>query len=133
MMLIELPGVAQEPTAVVRPWVVLEVLLEPLPDIAPPYRFVVGFDPASGLGRVSTLIVEQDLVKRRVRTRSGRTYELSGPPALDADAWLVWRERFGAVPFRDATADFWPGYEPGSAKVVDTRLLALQDALRSEA
>lgn len=129
-MLTKLPDVTEEPNAVVRPWVVLELLVGTLPDITPPYRFVVGFDPASRLGRVSTLIVEHDPVTRRVRTRSGRTYELSGPPALDADAWLVWQKQFGAVRFRDATADFWPGYEPGSAKVVDTRVAELLDALR---
>lgn len=133
-MLTSVRNVDEQPMVVVEPWVVLEVTLDsPPPDVPPPpWRFVVAYDPRARLGRVSTLIVEQDFAAKRVLTQSGRMYELRGPPAIDADAWHVWMERAGRVPVRDVSGDFWPGYIAGSAKLVDTWKASVERALQAQ-
>lgn len=132
-MLRSVPDVDAQPTVIVEPWVVLEVIADPVPDQPPPpYRFVLGYDASRASGRVSTLIVDQDRQNKWVRTKSGRIYRLSGPPALDADAWYVWTRKAGSVRFRDVSAEFWPGYVDGSAKLVETGKNAAEDALRRQ-
>lgn len=128
-MLRNVPDLDAQPTVIVEPWVVLEVIADPVPDQPPPYRFVVGYDASRASGRVSTLIVDQDLENKWVRTKSGRIYRLIGPPALDADAWYVWTQKAGSARFRDVSGDFWPGYVEGSAKLVDTWKNSAEDAL----
>ena len=44
----------------------------------------------TGEGRVCSPVLEFDKQTMRGRTRSGRVYELVGPPGLNADALYVW-------------------------------------------
>ena len=51
----------------------------------------VGFDVESCDGRVSTKIMELDVLRRVGMTESGRRYVLLGPAGFDGDADYVWR------------------------------------------
>jgi hypothetical protein len=53
-------------------------------------RHLVGARPDVLEGRVSTAIVELDVSRLVVVTRSGRIYHLKGAPGYDADAQYVW-------------------------------------------
>lgn len=131
--LFEVVSVSKEPEVFVESWIVAELTVEPIPDVPGPYRFVVGFDRAQLTGRVSTQIVEQDFANRRVRTRSGRIYNLIGAPRYDADAWLVWTMQMKAFArkFIDVSGDFFPDYTPeANPAIVDTRHAMLSEALQ---
>lgn len=54
-------------------------------------RYLVGYNISDQEGRVSSAIQDFDVSTARVTTRSGRTYELVGPPGRDADAEWVWQ------------------------------------------
>lgn len=54
-------------------------------------RYLVGYNISDQEGRVSTAIQDFDVRTARVTTRSGRTYELVGPPGHDPDAEWVWQ------------------------------------------
>ena len=122
------PGVDEEPEITLKPWLVVEC--------NDGQRFLIGFNVGAFEGRASTAIVETDLATMSVRTRSGRLYHLEGPPGLDPDAWHTWVEYAAREGFdlgKDVSADFWPGYDPNQCPVVDSRLDALGEALRSRA
>lgn len=55
-------------------------------------RHLVGFNVADHEGRVSTAIQTLDPTTAQVTTRSGRIYELVGPPGCDKDAEWVWQK-----------------------------------------
>lgn len=132
MRFVPLPGVSAQPEVIAEPWVVLEVTIKAVPDFPPPYRFVVCHDRKNFCGRVSSPIIEHDLENRRVRTRSGRIYLLSGPPAVDVDAWNVWLSIARSLPANDVSGDFWSGYCAGSAQLVDTCVNALEAAIKAD-
>jgi hypothetical protein len=120
------PGVADEPEIILRPWLVVEC------DNGQWY--LVGFDVRALEGRASTAIVETDLATMTVRTRSGRLYRLEGPPGLDLDAWHTWllyAKREGLAPIEDASAELWPGYDSSQCPVIDSRVEAIGEALQS--
>lgn len=45
---------------------------------------------ADGEGRVSSKVLQVDATQRKVITRSGRVYSLTGEPGSDLDAQYVW-------------------------------------------
>ena len=55
-------------------------------------RHLVGYNYASQEGRVSSSIEEFDLELLRVRTGSGRVYELVGKAGTHTDAEYVWEQ-----------------------------------------
>lgn len=73
-------------------------------------RSLVGFLKNGFTCRLTTEIVSIDLPAREVRTRSGRLYELLGPPACEPEPFAVISARVGATvqsPWLDVTDDTW--------------------------
>lgn len=72
-------------------------------------QHLVGWAQDVREGRVSSPVVAWDPVKRLAVTRSGRVYELVGPPGLDDDAlyvWQRWLKIHGSPGWADVTAEF---------------------------
>ncbi len=77
-------------------------------------RHFVGYNETEGAGRVSSAIQQFDRDTMRGITRSGRVYELLGPPGHDGDAayvWGYWKRRNGVQTAEDVTleATGWKG------------------------
>ncbi|AQV93199.1 hypothetical protein BJN34_04720 [Cupriavidus necator] len=71
-------------------------------------RHFVGVRPERGTYRVSTVIVELDVVNLNGVTHSGRKYVLDGPPGEFADeerdyVWAEWCRVNGVSHYRDVT------------------------------
>lgn len=73
----------------------------------------------SGIGRLSTPLMEFNATAAIAITRSGREYLLSGSPGTDEDALYVYEKQFGHVPHdrKDVTEEYW---------------LQIQDAIKTE-
>jgi len=65
---------------------------------------LVGYCVENREGRVSSVVREIDVNNMRARTRSGRTYALTGRPGFNRDAGHVW-ERWVALNAADAWED----------------------------
>lgn len=76
-------------------------------------RYLIGWCVANRDGRVSTEIVELDIVARRARTKSGRRYVLVGPSGYDKDASNLWNQVVKVLsrgqPWKDVTEKLVPG------------------------
>lgn len=75
---------------------------------------LVGARPERGTHRVSSQVIEIDLVGRTATTRSGRRYFLEGDPGSDADeechhVWLAWCHANRVIEFHDVTNDLLSG------------------------
>lgn len=119
------PSPDQEPSLTLRDWLILEC--------ANGKRYLVGYCVERLEGRASTAIAEFDATKMRVRTASGRLYQLEGAPGFDADAIYVWRGYArvnGYVFARDVTAEYWPGWS-GRGPITDNMRAAIIAALGS--
>lgn len=81
------PDVIDQPEVKLVRWRVLEILEGPRQG----ERHLVGYNAADWEGRVSGTIVSVDAETKRCTTRSGRVYELVGPPGFDPDGDYVWR------------------------------------------
>lgn len=77
------PSVSQQPSLQLARWSVRQTERGS--------RYLVGYNISDQEGRVSTAIQGFDVSTARVTTRSGRTYELVGPPGHDPDAEWVWQ------------------------------------------
>jgi hypothetical protein len=131
MPLFALPTVSEEPVIHLTRWLLIELDVEPLPDIPGPYRFLIGRDLANGCGRASRRVVAQDREKRRAQTHSGRVYVLEGPPSYDDDAWWTFQNTGGrGVRVLDVSADFWPGHTPVNLNGVEAERAQILAALR---
>src|SRR5487761_2326368 len=68
----------------------------------------VGYNEAASEGRVSSPLVQLDVARRVTTTRTGRVYELDGPPGVDADARYVldaWLRIHRVPSWTDVTTD----------------------------
>ncbi len=73
----------------------------------------VGFNVESCDGRVSTRIMELDVLRRVALTESGRRYVLLGSAGYDSDAEYVWRwvvSKRGIAGWTDVTAELIPDW-----------------------
>lgn len=126
-----LPDVREQPEVSLTRWLVIELLVAPLPNIPGPYRFVIGHNAMNGYGRASSLIIMQDRDERRVRTKSGRLYILEGPPGYDDDAWWTFQRNGGrTIRVQDVSAEFWPGHRAVDLNGVESQRAEILDALR---
>jgi len=69
-------------------------------------RHFVGVHAAQGTGRVSSTIIEFDILSRTGVTASGRRYVLVGESATDDEAdyvWGLWARLNGVIFARDVT------------------------------
>lgn len=92
-----------EPAATLLNWSIHEVQRTAL-DAPSPH--LVGYALEAGEGRVSSAIVELDVDTRRIRTKSGRLYRLSGAPGRHPDAdyvWNRWQKIHEATVLRELT------------------------------
>ena len=131
MPMFSVPSVHEEPEIRLTRWLVIELVVAPLPDIPGPYRFVIGRNSANGRSRTSRLVIAQDFEKRRVRTQSNRVYIMQGPPAYDDDAWWAFQSNGGrGMRVKDVSADFCPGHVAVDLNGVEGRREEVLDALR---
>lgn len=73
-------------------------------------RHLVGYNPRSCEGRVSSDITELNLEARTARTKSGRIYSLKGDPGQNSDAEYVWQQWLylqKAKNDKDVTTNLW--------------------------
>lgn len=73
-------------------------------------RHLVGYNVDQHEGRVSTVIEHFDPTASIVVTRSGRVYQLLGPPGYDTDAvwvWGYWSKVNEMTDEKDVTAEVW--------------------------
>ncbi len=100
------PSVLDQPQIHLVRWRVLEVRNR---DLKLEGHFV-GYNIDGHEGRVSTSITFFDPATRKGGTRSGRIYELIGPPGYDSDAgwvWEVWSKLNKMTDEKDVTAEVW--------------------------
>ncbi|QIE22861.1 hypothetical protein SBC2_08740 [Caballeronia sp. SBC2] len=74
-------------------------------------RHLVGARRDDFNGRVSSAIVELDVSRSVVVTRSGRIYQLEGAPGYNADAQYVWDNWCvvnGVTSYEDVTSSVYP-------------------------
>lgn len=69
---------------------------------------LVGARPERGTHRVSSAVVDLDVINRVGVTSSGRRYVLAGDPATEMDeesryVWLAWCHANHVIEFRDIT------------------------------
>lgn len=97
---------ADQPRILLVRWRVLEVRNAEL-EIE---RHFVGYNADQHEGRVSTAIQHFDSAARMAVTRSGRVYQLIGPPGYDSDAawvWGHWSRLNGMTDEIDVTEEVW--------------------------
>lgn len=73
-------------------------------------RMFVGYAANIGEGRTSSAVVTFDVVALRGVTKSGRVYELEGPPGYDEDAlhvWLAWLDINHHADWTEVTQSVW--------------------------
>lgn len=77
-----------------------------VPDLGEPTLHVVGLNVRSRRGRVSSPVVKVHVTGRRLITRSGRTYDLSGAPGAQQDCLAIlssWATTWNASMLADLT------------------------------
>ncbi|MGZ4996592.1 MAG: AAA family ATPase [Methylobacter sp.] len=92
--------VDEEPEETVTRWSIREARFDDPNDQS---RHVIGYVARKGKGRVSSAIQSFDREKMRIKTRSGRVYQLDGPPGFDPDAEYVWAHWKALNQVRDET------------------------------
>lgn len=90
----ELPPVTEQPSIQLARWTVVRLAAT---DGSLEADFLFGWDPQNRCGRSSTNIVDADPANQTILTRSGRRYELVGPPGHDPDGEHVFLSKFGAA------------------------------------
>lgn len=83
-------------------------------------RHFVGYNLTEREGRVSSRIIDFDAVSRCGRTRTGRVYELVGPPGRHPDAehtWAWWCRINNMAEATDVTAEYGNAIAAASAVV----------------
>jgi len=91
-------GLLEEPEIEISRWRVFETETGE--------RHFVGVRAAQGTGRVSSSIIEFDILSRTGVTASGRRYVLVGEPGTDDEAdyvWGLWARVNGVILARDVT------------------------------
>jgi ATP-dependent Lon protease len=81
--------VHEEPEETIMRWSIREVLFDAHNDKS---HHLVGYISRQGKGRVTSAIQSFDRDTMRIKTRSGRVYQLDGPPGFDPDAEYVWAQ-----------------------------------------
>lgn len=96
----ETPPVHDQPSITLIRWSVMETTSGD--------RHLVGYNLDDREGRASTAIQSFDPKKAQAVTRSGRIYQLVGPPGYDSDGSWVWSLWANArkIQWRDATDEF---------------------------
>lgn len=109
----EMPAVDSQPVVRLMQWTVVKVSST---DGTVSAEFIHGRDIDQGIGRCSTPILAWDADERVAVTRSGRRYQLIGPPGLNRDSEYVFNSKFAQVLEQciseDVSANFAPATEP---------------------
>ena len=109
-----MPPTEVQPDVVLTHWSVIRISSG-----AEHWDVLLGHCTESGIGRLSTPLMEFNATNAIATTRSGREYLLSGPHGVDEDALYVYEKQFGHVPHerKDVTEEYW---------------LQIQDALKNK-
>lgn len=109
---------SQEPRIVLIRWRAWEVQV---PNYDAPTWHLVGYLEDEGCAKVSSAAAFVHIDTEEVTTKTGRTYVLSGPSSIDADAarlWDSWRKQHGAVVLREVTTDVLDGRQPMAVNLI---------------
>lgn len=114
----QIEPVEQRPQVTLEKWSVREVPLHGTHAAWTPH--LVGWSREDSQGQVSSPVLRFDPSTGRALTRSGRIYQLSGPPASDSDSEYVWA-RWKAVAHlsaeRDLTQDVYDAVVRATGRV----------------
>jgi hypothetical protein len=99
-----MPSVETQPDVVLENWSVMRISSGDNH-----WDVLLGRCMESGIGRLSTPVVEFDPANAIATTRSGRQYLLSGPSGSDEDAMYIYEKKFGHVPHvrQEITEEYW--------------------------
>ncbi|MGZ4955092.1 MAG: AAA family ATPase [Methylobacter sp.] len=89
MPIFSVAPVHEEPEETIICWSVREALFNDSHDKS---RHLIGYIPRKGKGRVTSAIQSFDRETMRIKTTSGRIYQLEGQPGFDPDAEYVWTQ-----------------------------------------
>jgi hypothetical protein len=88
MPIFSVAPVYYEPEETIMRWSIREALFDDSTDKS---RHLVGYILRKSKGRVTSAIQSFDRDKMRIKTASGRLYQLEGQPGFDPDAEYVWK------------------------------------------
>ncbi|MDR7269305.1 hypothetical protein J2X20_001934 [Pelomonas saccharophila] len=109
---------SQEPRIVLVRWRAWEVQV---PSYDAPTWHLVGYIEHEHCAKVSSAVAFVHIDTEEVTTKTGRTYALSGPSSIDADAahlWDSWRKLHGAIVLREVTTDILDGRQPVAVNLI---------------
>lgn len=98
-----MPSVDSQPDIVLTDWSVVRISADDQH-----WDVILGWCELNRCGRVTTPVMAFDGEQGIAITRSGRRYQLAGPPGKCDDAYYVYRQTFGHIPHKrvDITADY---------------------------
>ena len=106
MPIFSVASVNEEPEETMMRWSIREVLFDDSTDKS---RHLVGYILRKGKGRVSSAIQSFDRDKMRIKTASGRLYQLEGQSGFDPDAeyvWAQWKKLNAVLEESDVTHEY---------------------------
>lgn len=106
MPIFSVASVNEEPEETMMRWSIREVLFDDSTDKS---RHLVGYILRKGKGRVSSAIQSFDRDKMRIKTASGRLYQLEGQSGFDPDAeyvWARWKKLNAVLEESDVTHEY---------------------------
>lgn len=109
---------SQEPRIALVRWRAWEVQV---PNYDAPTWHLVGYMEDQHCAKVSSAVAFVHIDTEEVTTKTGRTYALSGPSGVDADAaylWESWQRQHGVVVLREVTTDILDGRQPMAVNLI---------------
>lgn len=110
---------SQEPRIVLVRWRAWEVQV---PNYDAPTWHLVGYLEKERCAKVSAAVAFVHSDTEEVTTKTGKTYALSGPPGVDADAaylWASWQMQHKVVVLREVTTNVLDGLQPVAVSLID--------------
>lgn len=95
MTVVTMPSVDSQPDIVLTDWSVVRISAE-----NQHWDVILGWCELNRCGRVTTPVMEFDGERGVAITRSGRRYQLAGPPGKCDDASYVYQQTFGHIPHK---------------------------------
>lgn len=109
---------SQEPRLVLTCWRAWEVQV---PNYDAPTWHLVGYLAKEQCAKVSSAIAFVHADTAEVTTKTGRTYDISAPSGVDANAahlWQSWQREHRVVVLREVTTDVLDGRQPVAVKLL---------------
>lgn len=109
---------AEEPRITLVRWRAWEVQV---PNYDAPTWHLVGYLANEHCAKVSAALEFVSAEAEEAITKTGKTYSLSAPPGVDADAahlWQSWQRQHSVVVLREVTTDVLDGRQPVEVKLL---------------